>query len=210
MRPPADRPGWSAGAATPPLAGRASLPRVKPRLLFRGLHAVIWHAPDPNRRLLEQYLVRLGLVVDHCDPADRLGPDRRCDILLFDSEQDLPLAGLAEFFPLVALVGSEVPSRLEWALANNAHSMICKPIRSAGIYGALVFAMNRFEERLAMAAANERLARKLQGRRAVVMAMLRLIRHNQMSEEEAFTFLRRKAMERRTTMEALCADMFST
>ena len=209
MTPPLGKAGWPADVPNAAPSGRPALPRVKPRLLFRGLHAVIWHGPDPNRRLLEQYLVRLGLVVDSCDPADRIGPDRRCDILLFDSEQDLPLAGLAEQYPLIAVVGSEVPSRLEWALANSAHSMICKPIRSAGIYGALVFAVNRFEERLAMAAANDRLARKLQGRRAVVMAMLRLIRHNQMSEEEAFAFLRRKAMERRTTMEALCADMLS-
>lgn len=186
-----------------------SAPRIKPRLLFRGLHAVIWHDPDPNRRLLEQYLLRLGLVVECCAAQDRLEAGRRCDLVFFDSEQDLPLSDVAGRCALIALVGSEVPSRLEWALANNAHAMICKPIRSAGIYGAIVFGMNRHEERLAMAAENDRLSRKLKGRRAVVLAMLRLMRHDQMSEEEAFAFLRRKAMERRTTMEALCAELLS-
>ena len=192
------------------ISGQSPLPRVAPRLLFRGLRAVIWHDSDPNRRLLEHYLLRLGLVVTTCPTSGRIDPEDPGDIVLFDSEQDLPLAGLAEACPLIALVGSEVPSRLEWALANNAHSMICKPIRSAGIYGSIVFAVNRFEERLALQAENHRLARKLQGRRAVVMAMLRLMRHDQMTEEEAFAFLRRTAMARRTTMETLCADMLST
>jgi len=179
----------------------------RPKLFFRGLRALVWHEPDTNCRILGQYLHRLGLRVSILQGTERAFKTAEHDLLFFDSDRDLPLAGIADEMPIIALVGSEVPARLEWMLSHSAGSMVFKPIRSAGIYASIVFAMNSFEQRAAIQAKVGRLESKIQYRKLVIFAMIRLMRTCNYSEEQAFAYLRRKAMDERVTMESLCADI---
>jgi AmiR/NasT family two-component response regulator len=183
------------------------MPKKEPRLLFRGLHAAIWHDEDSNRKLLEHYLGRLGIQVTAYSSAGPLDRNICFDLLFFDSDHNLPVETLGADLPLIALVGSEAPSRLQSILANNAASMIFKPIRSAGIYGSIVFAMNRYEERREIQAQHERLNSKIRYRKVVIVAVLKLMRAQNCTEDDAFSMLRKQAMERRITIEAVCADM---
>lgn len=183
------------------------MPKKGPRLLFRDLHAAIWHDEDCNRKLLEHYLGRLGIQVTAHASTEPLTQNVYFDLLFFDSDHNLPVVHLNMDLPLIALVGSEAPSRLQSILVNNVDSMIFKPIRSAGIYGSIVFAMNKFEERRAMQAQQERLNSKIRYRKVVIFAVLKLMRNQNCTEDDAFAFIRKKAMERRITIEALCAEM---
>ena len=183
--------------------------RKKPRMLFRGLRAMIWHDCDPNRQFLELYLQRLGLRVSCSSAGGKLGEGSEFNLLFFDSDQDLPIGELNHDVPMIALVGSEAPSRLQWILGHNAASLIFKPVRSAGIYGSIVFAMNQHEERLSIAAQQERLNSKIRYRKLVIFAVLKLMREQGCDEEQAFSGLRRQAMERRITIEMLCADVLA-
>ncbi len=178
-----------------------------PRLLFRGLQAAIWHDKDANRELLEHYLGRLGIRATAHATTEPLAQNVSFDLLFFDSDYILPVEHLNKDFSLIALVGSEAPSRLQSILANDADSMIFKPIRSAGIYGSIVFALNRFDERRAMKAQQERLNYKIRYRKVVIFAVLKLMRKKRCTEEDAFSMLRKQAMERRITIEALCAEI---
>ncbi len=183
------------------------MPKKGPRLLFRGLHAAIWHDKDSNRELLEHYLGRLGIQVTAHASTESLKQNICFDLLFFDSDHNLPVEHLNGDFPLIAIVGSEAPSRLQSILANNATSMIFKPIRSAGIYGSIVFAVNRFDERRAMQAQHERLNNKIRYRKVVIFAVLKVMRKQRCTEDDAFSILRKQAMERRITIEALCAEI---
>ena len=181
----------------------------KPRMLFRGLHALIWHDSDSNRQFLELYLRRLGIRVSSCGVAGKLERCHEFDLLFFDSDHDLPIDDLKHDGPSIALVGSEAPSRLQWILDHKVASLIFKPVRSAGIYGSIVFAMNQHEERLSIAAQQDRFSSKIRYRKLVIFAVLKLMREQGCNEEEAFSGLRRQAMERRITIEMLCADMLA-
>ena len=183
------------------------MPKKGPLLLFRGLRAAIWHDKDYNRELLEHYLLRLGMQVTAHASTEPLTQNIRFDLLFFDSDHNLPLENLNIDLPLIALVGSEAPSRLQSILANKAASMIFKPIRSAGIYGSIVFAMNQFDERRAVQAQQERLSNKIRYRKVVIFAMLKLMRSQSCTENHAFSILRKQAMERGITIEALCAEI---
>ena len=44
--------------------------------------------------------------------------------------------------PIIALIGTETPSRLKWLLELQPASFLVKPLRSAGLYTALVVAFD--------------------------------------------------------------------
>lgn len=179
----------------------------RPRLLFRGLNALIWHGDDHNSQALERHLRRLGLkAVVHA--GDSAVTDLEAhDLLFFDGDRDLPLPSGRQSVPRIALVGSEAPSRLEWLLGQEPASLLIKPIRPAGIYAAIAFAFASFDRRTATERDLDRLEAKVRHRRLVVFAVLRLMRSHSCGEQEAFDHLRRTAMAQRTTIEALSAEL---
>lgn len=179
----------------------------RPRLLFRGLHALVWHPDDANRRALQRYLPRLGLTVTARGCEAPLTQGDAYDLLLFDGDRDLPLDSATTPAPRIGLVGSETPTRLEWLLGQEPAAMLVKPIRPNGLYATLTFAFATFERRLALERSVERLEEKVRHRRLVVFAVLRLMRDEGCGEEEAFGRLRRAAMTRRMSIEALSAQL---
>ena len=53
--------------------------------------------------------------------------------------------------PLIALIGSEAPGRIEWALSHKADAQMLKPVGNAGVYSALLIARQSFEARQPLA-----------------------------------------------------------
>ncbi len=177
-------------------------------MLFRGLHALIWHGDDADRQALERFLPRLGLTVATQDPGLPPEPTSKHDLLFFDADLDLPLVeGTA--VPRIALVGSETPTRLEWLLAQQPATVLVKPIRPSGLYATLAFAFANFDRLLSLERDLERLQTKLRHRRLVLFAVLRLMNERGVGEDEAFAHLRRSAMHQRTTIEALSAEILA-
>lgn len=172
---------------------------------FRGLRALVVHGDDVNRETLVSVLGRLGLEVSVLAPdmlsAEGLPP---ADILLFDADEDVlgPCPGRqgAEV-PTIALIGHEAPSRLARVVAHRCDSHILKPIRTTGVFTALLLAVNGHHRRLRSERELDALRQRLSGRREVMKAVLRLMSLTGCDEDAAYERLRQEAMNRRVPIE---------
>ncbi len=125
---------------------------------FSHRRAVVLHRQDSNTDRLIRQLSLLGLVVDVA--WEPLSAGNLPDIVLVDADQGwdglLPWkSGEEAPCPVVALLGTEAPSRIAWALEQGAGAILTKPINPSAVFPALVLAHARHEER---AATRERLA----------------------------------------------------
>lgn len=172
---------------------------------FRGLRALVIMAPDSGTETLERTLVKLGLEVTVAAvlPCTDGGP-LPFDVVFFDADDGgdsaLDDSAVAEL-PLIALIGSEAPSRLARVIQHRAASHILKPVRSSGIFTALLLAVNEHTVRMRHKQEMQALNRRLSGRRIVMKAVMQLITRCGLSEEDAYDWLRREAMQRRIPME---------
>jgi AmiR/NasT family two-component response regulator len=160
--------------------------------------------------IVRRQLHRLGMAVAEHDPAE--GPaDESVDVVVMDVDtipikSDLATAWKAGA-PIIALIGTETPSRLKWLLDLKPASFLVKPLRSAGLYTALVVAFDSAQRRVDEAAHIERLEDRIRSRRVVFAAVLQIMRGHAMSETEAFALIRQTAMRHRTTIEQLSAEI---
>lgn len=172
---------------------------------FRGLRALVIMAPDGGCQTLERTLRKLGLdvTVARALPATDVTPVP-FDVIFFDADDGADTT-LDEFavadLPLIALIGSEAPSRLARVIQHRAASHILKPVRSSGIFTALLLAVNEQSVRIRHKNEVQALNRRLAGRRIVTKAVMQLITRCGLSEEDAYEWLRREAMQRRIPME---------
>lgn len=179
-----------------------------PVISFRGLRALLLHRQDHNRDALESQLRRIGLEVTSVPPLGN-GALPAADVIFFDA--DLGYQGLFPWdrneppVPLVAVLASEAPGRLEWALDQGATSYLLKPIGSIGAFNALVVAWRLFSERRDARAALSNLTERVRARPVVVRAALEVMKRLAVTEDRALTLLRRGAMRERVTIEAFCA-----
>lgn len=175
---------------------------------FRQRRALVLHRDDFNRTALVGQLGKLGLVVDALWPV---GDPRRVqgDFVFFDA--DLGYDGLFPWLsgeppvPLVAMVGSEAPGRVEWALGQSPSAFMLKPVGSTGAFSALVVASHTFAERQRLTTLVKDLGLRIKARSVVVRAVLRLMQQFAIDEAEALRMLGTVAMRERTSVEALSA-----
>lgn len=178
---------------------------------FVGLRAVILHRPDAGVERLARQLHLLGLAVEQ--RWEPLGPDAACDIVLVDADQGwnglLPWPAGAAPVPVVALLGSEAPGRIAWAIEQGAGAIIAKPIAPAAAYPALVLAHHVFEDRRLARERIEALTARLKLRGAVLRAVEAVALSTGTDEEAAYHRLRRFAMQRRMTLEQAAAAVLA-
>lgn len=175
---------------------------------FRERRALVLHRDDLNRTALLGQLGKLGLVVEALWPVD--DPQRvQGDFVFFDADLGydrlFPWASGEPPVPLVALVGSEAPGRVEWALAQSPSAFMLKPVGSTGAFSALVVASYTFAERQRLTSLVKDLTLRIKARSVVVRAVLRLMQQFAIDEAEALRMLGVVAMRERTSVEALSA-----
>ena len=85
--------------------------------------------------------------------------------------------------PIIALIGTETPSRLKWLLDLQPASFLIKPLRSAGLYTALVVAFDAAQRRIEEAAHVAKLEDRIRSRRVVFAAVLQVMRAHALSED---------------------------
>jgi AmiR/NasT family two-component response regulator len=154
---------------------------------------------------------RLGMTTTEHDPVDPVPPDTIVDVIVLDTDA-VPIESDATNrwkvdTPIIALIGTETPSRLKWLLDLKPESFLIKPLRSAGLYTALVVAFDSAQRRIGEAARIERLEDRVRSRRVVFAAVLQIMRAHDLPESEAFTLIRQTAMRHRTTIEQLSAEI---
>jgi AmiR/NasT family two-component response regulator len=179
----------------------------------RGRRALMVMRDEREISIVRRQLSRLGMTVAEHDPAERPAADEPVDVIVLDTDsipiKSDPAAGWKSIAPIIALVGTETPSRLKWLLDLQPASFLIKPLRSAGLYTALVVAFEAAQRRIEEAAHLEKLEDRIRSRRVVFAAVLQVMRSHALSEQEAFALIRQTAMRHRLTIEQLCAEMIA-
>ena len=190
-----------------------SIKRLEPA----GWQAIILHRPHPSVdaliRQLSMLHVETRTVWPQLDEADG-----EADVVFFDADDghdgQFPWsAGLAPM-PMIALIGSEAPGRIEWALSQGSTAHLLKPIGSTGVYSALLIAAHSHRMVRAKSDDIRRLQDRLKQRPSVVRAVLKLMGQGERDEAAAMKTLRTIAMTWRMTIEeaaeTICQDEAQT
>jgi len=178
----------------------------------RGRRALMVMRDEREIAIVRRQLNRLGMTISEHDPAEA-PQGENVDVIVMDADtipikSDLAAAWKATA-PIIALIGTETPSRLKWLLDLQPASFLVKPLRSAGLYTALVVAFDSAQRRIDEAAYVERLEDRIRSRRVVFAAVLQIMRVHSLTEADAFTLVRQTAMRHRTTIEQLCAEIIA-
>ena len=185
---------------------------MKETLSFLGQRALILHrAGETTDRLVRQCAL-LGLRAEARWRPLRAVED--VDIVLVDADEGwdglLPWTPAEKPAPLVALLASEAPGRIAWALDQGADALIAKPVSASAVYPALVMATRRHAEARQL---NERIARleeRVRLRQLVHAAVRTVMVTEGCDENEAYGRLRREAMQTRQTLEQTAASMLAS
>lgn len=171
---------------------------------------LILHQHDDSIIRLARQLERLGIKVTVSWPVLETSV-ASADMIIFDGDKiydgifPWPV-GEAEV-PLVALMGSEAPGRLEWVLKQGISAHLLKPIQSSGIFSTLFLAQSNFLQRKNMQETIATLEDRVAKRPFVLRATLELMQRCIIEEEAAFSVLRSAAMNRQKTIEDFCAEL---
>jgi response regulator NasT len=176
-----------------------------------GARAIILHRPHPSVTALTRQLEVVGLTVTTCWPE--LSTDAlAANFVFFDADmgfdKQFPWASGQAPMPLIALIGSEAPGRIEWALSTGANAQILKPVGSSGVYSAILIAHHAFEERRVLSTNVGDLRHRLAERQTVVQAVVHLMT-SVGSEHAAYAALRAEAMAARISIEDAAARIVS-
>lgn len=110
---------------------------------------VILYRPHPNVVALARQLAAIGLEVTERWPD--VGPGGMdADFVFFDADMGhdeqfpWPKGEPPMPMPMIALIGSEVPGRVEWSLQAGVHAQLLKPVGAHGAYSVLLIARAAF------------------------------------------------------------------
>lgn len=169
-----------------------------------GARALILHRPHPTVQALGRQLTAIGLEVTSLWP-DPGAAALATDFLFFDADMghdaQFPWRPGEAPMPMIALIGSEAPGRIEWSLQIGAHAQLLKPVGDSGAYSALLIARAAFDAQLALSAEVAELRRRLDGRQTVVQAVALLAARGRCNEVDAYDRLRQIAMAWRVSFE---------
>ena len=178
---------------------------------LRGRKALVAIKDERDASIVRRQFERLGIDIVAWEPGATVDCDP--DVTLIDDDF-LPLTSPAQRAllargPVIALLGTETPSRLKLVLELDPASFLVKPLRSAGIYAALVLAFERAERTGELKLQVVKLEERLRSRRVVLAAVLQIMHLHAVGEPAAFALIRRAAMEQRKTIEQISAEIAS-
>ncbi len=179
---------------------------------FSGWRATLLHRIDSNTERLTRQLRLLGFSVElSWEPMPN---NNFPDLALVDADQGwdglLPWSGAENApCPVVALLGSEAPSRIAWAMNVGASAILAKPLSASAVYPALLMAIAIHEERKTVRERLDHYEERIRMRPLVHAAVKALMASRNLSEEDAYAVLRSNAMRRRLPMEAIAASFLA-
>jgi len=169
-----------------------------------GARAFVLHRPHATVSAISRQLQAIGLEVAECWPelpAEALA----ADFVFFDVDlgfdQQFPWPRGAAPMPTIALIGSEAPGRIEWALAHKADAQLLKPVGNAGVYSALLIARQSFAARRQLADEITALQQRVAERQTIVRAVAALSGQDGVDDERAYAQLRALAMNWQVSLE---------
>ncbi|HEX3984530.1 MAG TPA: ANTAR domain-containing protein [Acidisoma sp.] len=181
---------------------------------FAGRTALIIHQRDHHSEALEAQIHRIGLTLRMQSPGARLtAEDVDVDVIFFDADTGhellFPWGRAFPPVPLIALLASEAPGRIEWALSQFASGFIVKPIGSGRVFQTLLVAHHMHAKMQQLRETADDLAERVRARPIVVRAAIEIMHRHDLDEVHALDRLRRAAMSARTSVESLAAAIVS-
>ena len=179
---------------------------------FTGLDALVLHRPGETTERLARQLTVLGLrVAVRWLPLKETEP---CpDLVLMDADagwsEILPWAPGRNPVPVLALLGSEAPGRIAWALDRGAQAIIAKPVVASAVFPALVMATRFHADARRTAAHIADLEERIRLRPLVVRALDAIMEKRRCDEATAYRSLQRAAMRHRIPLEQVAASVLS-
>jgi AmiR/NasT family two-component response regulator len=179
---------------------------------FAGLCAIVLHRADDTVERLARQLKVLGLTMRaQWAPLDLA--TQRADIVLVDADAGwsglLPWPPDENPAPLIALLGTEAPGRIAWALDHGANALIAKPVAAAAVYPALVMASRAHSQARETARRIRELEERIKLRPLVLAAIQTLMDRRGLDEAAAYRHLRGEAMRQRLALEQIAAAILA-
>lgn len=172
---------------------------------FRGARAWVALPADNNREVLVRTLERLGLIVTERDPDGTDFVAGVQNVVFVDADHDFIV--LDSDIPHIALIGMEAPSRLARVVRHRAASVLMKPVRPTGVFTALFLAFNEHAIRQRELLERENLSRRAEGRRVVVKAIMKIMKDNDLTDDDAYREMRLASMAKRISIEEFAAEV---
>lgn len=176
-----------------------------------GAKAAILHRPHATVTALSRQLAAIGLEVETHWPE--LGPGALAvDFVFFDADlgydDQFPWSLGQSPMPMIALLGSEAPGRIEWSLRAGATAQLMKPVGDSGVYAALLIARDGFEAQQTLRTEIATLRDRIEHRQTIVRAVALLAARGK-SQDDAYDQLRQMAMAWRVTIEEAARRLVS-
>ncbi|HEV7368819.1 ANTAR domain-containing response regulator [Arenibaculum sp.] len=177
---------------------------------IRAFRVLVVHPQDAEAEELIRQLRRIGCQVTAQWPPPKEMPES-ADLVFLDvtrvlsGQGRLAWAGGPDAPPVVAILDYENPTMLKAVADHGARGFVSKPVRSFGLLTTMFMAHRAAEAERLLRKKLYKAEKRLDGVRKVAKAKAILIDTRRISEEEAYRFIRERAMARRTTIEDIAA-----
>jgi AmiR/NasT family two-component response regulator len=168
---------------------------------------------DDNGEFLIRELQRQRVAVRHIWPKPAQLPlqyDAIICLLSDDLPQHIPWVPGEPSAALILVDDGKAPLNLKLVHNCAAHGMLHYPATSRMIQSVLMMAREHFQYERRLRGRIDKLDENLRTMRLVERAKALLIRLKNLSEEEAYNFLRKQAMEKRVTIGAVAAAVIDS
>lgn len=187
--------------------------RPEPRPEFAGLSICVVVEPDADGEALIRDLQRTHASVQHIWPAPATFPVG-FDVLFTELLEDLParLPWSPGEFPLALCVIVRDRGKLSLGTLRDStpHSTISLPLRRNDVEAALTIGIGQFQYERRLRARIDKLDDYIRAIRSVERAKAVIMARKQITEDEAYHYLRRQAMARRISIGELALAIVDT
>lgn len=169
---------------------------------LRSLNVRVLHPRDSDADDLIQQINRIGCNVETIWPApDTLPPS--VDVVFVEIKESISPALTRLLSPrpdlptVIGLIAYENPSVLAGILELEFQAVISKPLRAFGVMSTIVMARRVWERQRESTKSEEKMRLKLEQVQTITEAKFILMRHHNISEQDAYKVIRSQAMARR-------------
>lgn len=169
---------------------------------LRSLNVRVLHPRDSDADDLTQQINRIGCSVETIWPApDTLPPS--VDVVFAEIKESISPALTRLLSPrpdlptVIGLIAYENPSVLAGILELELQAVISKPLRAFGVMSTIVMARRVWERQRESSKSEEKMRLKLEQVQTITEAKFILMRHHNISEQDAYKVIRSQAMARR-------------
>ncbi|KXU37262.1 response regulator receiver protein [Ventosimonas gracilis] len=174
---------------------------------LRSIRVALIYPPGEDRELLAAQLRRIGCAAQLYWPFPASVP--KADLVFFalaQGQYESALWSASEVSAtLIALSEYETPTSLKQLLKSQAHGVLIKPFRSAGILSTLVLARSAKQYQDRQQHKIEKLEETIKSRRLIERATRLLMEREQLDEPAAYAHLRSQATRLRVSVAEVAA-----